>query len=440
MQVLLLIAIAALWHCPQCSAMRRRTEKGISYQFYGGARESALTIRNRIHFLVAMNTFAATVAPLDELGEEKGLVDFYLAPSVEQPSITMSMFTDILQACDQVIGLRNELAIGEPIFLSDRLFPIFANYLTQLDAMLHLPVWSADGLLARFEPYILRSKGLVKRKPKDSVPDLIRWETKARVEIRTKSTEETEFSLNGRPHPCGATLNKPHALQAFTSLFNSLVVHEVKYDPRGGADCGHLGNFALKQMAESFQMLVHFTNPLKEMKKSMDKHMQRIRKLHQLHVYRHGQTYAQSFSRPLRSRAKIMRRRQGQLQKQLDDLLLHEDQKTTRYDAMLEQTWERLEETKQMAEEIGCKFVFSEKCPNSLFKKTSRRPSDMEFPCAGTLSKYLCCDAKKIKEMTNVINAHSKEAAGGAAEGCSERGLSKPLDIIGEADDEEYDI
>ena len=72
----------------------------------------------------------------------------------------------------------------------------------------------------------------------------------------------------------------------------------------------------------------------------------------------------------------------------------------------------------------------------------------MEFPCAGTLSQYLCCDAKGIKEMTNVINSQSlrsrayiaaenQGAAGGAFEGCSKRGLSKPLDIIGEADDED---
>jgi len=390
-------------------------------KFHYAAGEVAAKIRNQIDFLVAISTFAATVDPLEEdaLGEKKRLVDFYLAPWVVHP-LTKAMFADMLQASDQVIDLvAIELKDVETIKLSLPHLQIFANCLTQLEAMLHLPSWSVRSLIARFRPYIL-----LQRVGSLHMPDLVGWEKKAKSEIRQKKTGDIDY-LDGTGHrrPCGTTLNKPHALTAFKTLLSSLQDqhrYDVVQEDKNGAItiCTNTGYSTQQEIKSSFQMLIHIKSPLKNMKKFMDR------------LEPESEIASKLLNNGMMTNPSKWRRRQSHVQSQLDAVLLLLEHKILKYDAMLNQIRAGMDETKTMVEEIGCRFVFSEQCPNGLFKTVRRMPSDMEFPCAGRLSPYLCCSAASIRKQTKLINSEKQDGAGGAVytvEGCSERGLSKLL-------------
>lgn len=417
MRVLLSIAFTAVafWHCPQCSAMENVIKT------YFAAKESASTIRNKMDILVGMSTFAAMVDPLegDALGERKRMVDFYLAPWAAHP-FTMAMFAGMRQACNQVMDLADLVLSDEenpPFDISLSHVQIFSNYLTQFDAMLNLPVWSTRSLRTRLLPYLLVNCHPV-------VPNLIEWEKKAHREIRKKKHQgET----------CGTTLNRPLALQAFETLIKLLGEHPLKkYDPVFSKKYCAVGTTVQNEMfyLAGPQLFVHLTMPLENMKKYMDKHLGSESK---------PKKASYSLKNGMMTNPTFMPRRRRHVQTQLDDLVRRLGQKTAKWDSIFAQIKTDLGETMEMAEEIGCEFVFSEKCPNSLFKRTRRMPSDMEFPCAGILSPYLCCGARSIRRKTKQINSKSQGAAGNVVEGCRERGLSKSNYLDEDEDDADED-
>ena len=426
MRFLLFIAVTAFWHCPQCSAMENdKNQKNLVHFFHaaGGPTGVATKTCNQIDFFVAISTFAATVDPLEEdaLGVNKRLVDFYLAPWVAHP-LTKAMFADMRFACGQVIDLfaKRNFKLSHPHL------QIFANFLTQLEAMLRLPAWSARRVLARSRPYYLKAYLKLKLGSLNTrMPDLVGWEKKAKSEIRQMETGET-FYLNktGHRRPCGTTLNKPYALTAFRTLLTSLQEqhrYDVVQKDKQGADviCTHTG-YATQQevfLSTSSQLLVKIRMPLEDMKKYMDR------------LKPESETASKLLNNGMMTNPLFMRRRHSQVQSQLDEVLLLLKHKIRKFDEMVSQIYSSMVETKRMAEEIGCQFSFSEQCPNGLIKTVHRMPSDMEFPCAGTLSPYLCCGAKSIRKQTKLINSEKTDDDGDVytVEGCSELGLSKLL-------------